>query len=172
MNKQLQHKLNKTAEICQQMLNGEKFSVSGSEIDCVPVSVATKTAMDKKEFELKRGAKPVGCWSFYHCRGGWIYADVYLMTSFKRKPKKETPKNKPSRKTQGDEIPVFIPKVSPIEYEFLRKQCVKKRKQYAELRDESATQNIANRWQHYIDEVYRLEQFFAQLIEKCGGGLA
>lgn len=176
MNKQLQHKLNKTAEICQQMLDGKKFSVSGSELDCVPVSVATKTAMDKKGFELKRGAKPVGSWSFYHSRGGWIRAELYLKTSFKPKPIQEKQKNKPSLKTPdkaiASEIPVFIPNVKPIEYEFLRIQCCIQANKYKLLRSKAVfSGKIFEKahWERSIDEIKRLEKFFAQIVEKCGG---
>ena len=68
---------------------------------------------------------------------------------------------------------VLIPKVKPIEYEFLRIQCVAQRNRYSEIRDRAALngehKTVVDNWQRSIDEVNRLEQFFAQLIEKCGG---
>ncbi len=89
MNKKLKRHLEETIRISQKMLKGELFHVVNSEIDCCPVGVSTKTAMKKKGYILKRGAKKVGTWSFNLCTAnGTGGGDLYLISSFKRKVSK------------------------------------------------------------------------------------
>lgn len=87
MNKKMRSQLEVAIAVSQALLSGDIFKVSGNEIDAVPVKTATKSAMLNKGFELKRGAKHVGLWWFYHPKAGWVEAKLYLSTAFKKSDK-------------------------------------------------------------------------------------
>jgi len=84
MNQKLKRHLEKSIYISQCMLEGRPFHISDSEIDFVPVPVMTRTNAKKRGLVLKRGAKPVGHWSWQLPVGGRAHGDLYLAKRFKK----------------------------------------------------------------------------------------
>lgn len=85
MNQKMKKRLEKTIEIANCLLIGKHFHCADSEIQCVPVSVMTKTEAKKHGLVLKQGANPVGSMSFQLPVGGRAHGDLYLRERFKRK---------------------------------------------------------------------------------------
>lgn len=91
MNKKLYADLNKTMEICIDIMQGREFHCIEAEMKCIPfyLSVMTKTAAKKKGLVLKRGAKRIGTMEWQIPTGGKAHGDLYLGSSFKLVEKRQ-----------------------------------------------------------------------------------
>jgi hypothetical protein len=85
MNKKLHADLNKTMDICCDIIQGREFHCTEAEMKCIPfyLFAMTKTAAKKKGLVLKRGAKRIGTMQWQIPTGGKAYGDLYLGSSFK-----------------------------------------------------------------------------------------
>lgn len=87
VDKKTKEKLEKTIEICQALIDGKKIELRDGEIDCIPryLNVKSPTAAKKDGLVLKRGAMPIGEYSWQLPAGGRAYGKLYLGARFKQK---------------------------------------------------------------------------------------
>lgn len=89
MNKVLEQNLEKTMNICIDIMLGIEFHCTAAELKCIPsyLGVKTYTAAKKQGLELKRGAKRIGTMEWQIPTGGKACGDLYLGSSFKHSHK-------------------------------------------------------------------------------------
>ncbi|SEQ48695.1 hypothetical protein SAMN03080615_01645 [Amphritea atlantica] len=87
MDKKTKEKLAKTIKICQALLNDEPLDLCDGEIDCIPryLDIKSPSSAKKQGLVLKRGAKPIGEYSWQLPAGGRAYGKLYLGARFKSK---------------------------------------------------------------------------------------